>query len=73
MLDRRQQREIRAAIALSGKYAYQIADELGITQDHFYAFLRGRRKLPEDKLEQLHELLGLAPVAVGAGDSHDAA
>jgi hypothetical protein len=70
MLDRKGQLEINAAIVRSGKYAYQLADELSISQDHFYQFLRGRRKLPEDKLSQLQELLGLQTVATGLDDGH---
>jgi hypothetical protein len=73
MLDRASQLEIKATIVRSGKYAYQVADELGMTQDSFYAFLRGRRKLPPEKFEQLQELLGRTPAAVGAGDSDDIA
>jgi hypothetical protein len=66
MLDQTNRLELKIAIIRAGKKQYQIADELGLTEEAFSKFMRGRRTLPADKLVQLQELLGMELLDVPA-------
>jgi hypothetical protein len=54
-------REIKLGIVKSGKYQYQIAREIDVSEISLSKFLRGHGQLSPDKLERLLRLLGLQP------------
>jgi transcriptional regulator with XRE-family HTH domain len=64
MIDQEQRLEIKARIVRSGRHQYEVARELGVGEQHFSGFLCGVRKLSPDRLQRLHELLGMTLVGV---------
>jgi len=53
------ERELRAAIALSGKKMQQVAAEIGIHRGTFYKKMTGRTNFTQKEIAALSKCLGL--------------
>jgi transcriptional regulator with XRE-family HTH domain len=64
--------DVKVAIVQSGRHQYEIAREIGISENSLSKYIRGHASLRVEHIKKLHDLLGLeaelAPT-VADGDS----
>jgi transcriptional regulator with XRE-family HTH domain len=58
--------EIKAAIIRRGRYQYEVARELGVSENALSKFLRGHGTLRPDQIARLPVILGLEHSITGA-------
>ena len=62
----RLQADIKIAMIELGKYQYEVAEEVGISEALFSAYIRGRRSVKPETEQKIRDVLGISEKFVGA-------
>jgi predicted transcriptional regulator len=65
-MDATQRLEIKAAIIRRGRYQYEVARELEVSENALSKFLRGHGTLRPDQIARLTVIIGLENLTIGA-------